>query len=235
MSGTGNIEVLRVCRYLRSRLNQPYVLYGSHMAIHMAMGLLFLAGCRSTLCSSPEAVATLIIAFFPKFPIHSNDNRYHLQAFRHLYVLAAEPRLVIPRDIDTGRTVYVNLQCVSLNQNQCHIIKLRAPCFLSELHILEEVAVDDERYWRISFEKDKNWKNLESVLHLFDPFFVFSIIISIFRRFLNRDGVLFVKQKTGCLPYNEDPKGFKSLHSQCIMKDAVKGWAHKVCPFVTYS
>ena len=103
MSGTGNIEVLRVCRFLRSRLNQAYVLYGSHMAIHMALGLLFLAGCRSTLCSSPESVATLIIAFFPKFPIHSNDNRYHLQAFRHLYVLAAEPRLVIPRDIDTGK------------------------------------------------------------------------------------------------------------------------------------
>ena len=176
MSGTGNIEVLRVCRYLRSRLNQAYVLYGSHMAIHMAMGLLFLAGCRSTLCSTPEAVATLIIAFFPKFPIHSNDNRYHLQAFRHLYVLAAEPRLVIPRDIDTGKTVYVNLQCVVINKNQSsEMTKLRAPCFLSELHLLEEVVVNDERYWRISFEKDKNWNCLELVL--FGSIFFLLLII----------------------------------------------------------
>ena len=162
MCGTGNIEVVRICRFLRSRLNQAYVLYGSHMAIHMALGLLFLAGCRSTLCSSPEAVAILIIAFFPKYPIHSNDNRYHLQAFRHLYVLASEPRLVIPRDIDTGKSVYVNLHCVIVDQSQsCEIIKFRAPCFLSELHQLEEVVVDDDRYWRISFEKDKNWNCLE--------------------------------------------------------------------------
>jgi len=132
-----------------------------------------------------------------------------LQAFRHLYVLATEPRLVIPRDIDTGKAVYVNLHCVVLNQNSCcEIMKLRAPCFLAELHLLEEVVVDDERYWRISFEKDKNWSNL--------------------KRFLQRDGVLYVKQKTGCLPYSEDPKGFKSLYSQSVMKDSVKGWAHRV-------
>jgi len=162
MAGTGNIEVMRICRYLRSRLNQAYVLYGSHMAIHMALGLLFLAGCRSTLCSSPESVAALICAFFPKFPIHSNDNRYHLQAFRHLYVLATEARLVIPRDIDTGKSVYVNLHCVVMNKSACcQIMKLKAPCFLSELHLLEEVVLDDERYWRISFEKDKNWESLK--------------------------------------------------------------------------
>ncbi|XP_054169065.1 anaphase-promoting complex subunit 1-like [Oppia nitens] len=210
MAGTGNLDVMRVCRYLRSRLNQAnYVLYGSHMAIHMALGLLFLAGCRATLCSSPESVAALIIAFFPKFPIHSNDNRYHLQAFRHLYVLATEPRLVIPRDIDTGKAVYVNLHCVVINEsNSCEIMKLRAPCFLAELHLLEEVVVDDERYWRISFEKDKNWQSL--------------------KHFLLKDGVLYVKQRTGCLPYSEDPKGFKSLYAQSVMKDAVKGWTHKV-------
>lgn len=162
MAGTGNIEVMRICRYLRSRLNQAYVLYGSHMAIHMSLGLLFLAGCRSTLCSSPESVAALICAFFPKYPIHSNDNRYHLQAFRHLYVLATEARLVIPRDIDTGNAVYVNLHCVVVNRSACcEIMKLKAPCFLSELHLLEEVVLDDERYWRISFEKDKNWDNLK--------------------------------------------------------------------------
>jgi anaphase-promoting complex subunit 1 len=40
-------------------------------------------------------------------------------------------------------------------------MKLKAPCFLSELHLLEEVVLDDERYWRISFEKDKNWDNLK--------------------------------------------------------------------------
>ena len=36
--------------------------------------------------------------------------RYHLQAFRHLYVLAAKPRIVIPHDVDSGRPCFVPLQ-----------------------------------------------------------------------------------------------------------------------------
>lgn len=49
-----------------------------------------------------------------------------------------------------------------------------------------------------------------------------------FRLLLKFDGFLYVKQKTGCLPYKEDPKGFKSLHAQSMMKDAVRGWSYKV-------
>ena len=45
------------------------------MAVHCTIGLLFLGGGRSTLSTSPEAVAALIAAFFPKFPTHSEDNR----------------------------------------------------------------------------------------------------------------------------------------------------------------
>lgn len=94
MAGTGNLEVMKICRYMRSRTSQVnVVLYGSHMATHMALGFLFLGGCKYTLSRSPFAIACLIIALFPKFPIHSNDNRYHLQAFRHLYVLAVEPKI----------------------------------------------------------------------------------------------------------------------------------------------
>lgn len=161
MAGTGNLEVLRICRYLRSRISQAYVLYGSHMATHMAMGLLFLGGCRYTLNTSPESIAALICAFFPKFPIHSNDNRYHLQAFRHLYVLAVEPRLVIPRDIDTRKTVYVHLRYRL--KGEAAFAELRAPCFIPELHLIEEIIVDDNRYWKISFERNKNWHILTLV------------------------------------------------------------------------
>ncbi|CAH1791675.1 unnamed protein product [Owenia fusiformis] len=112
MSGTGNLDVLRLCRHLRSRVGSSYtyVLYGSHMAVSMSLGLLFLGGCRYTLRTSPEAVGAMLCAFFPKYPVHSNDNRYHLQAFRHLYVLAAEPRMVIPRDVDTGHVCYVPME-----------------------------------------------------------------------------------------------------------------------------
>ena len=163
MAGTGNVEIMKICRYLRSRISQVnVVLYGSHMASHMALGLLFLGGCRYTLSSSPEAIAALICAFFPKYPIHSNDNRYHLQAFRHLYVLAAEPRLVLPRDIDTGKLVYAHLT-LKYRKKFAHqnSQRIKAPCFLPELDLLEEITLDDERYWKISFNRNKNWSNLK--------------------------------------------------------------------------
>lgn len=47
MAGTGSLEVLRLCRMFRARIGPPYnayVMYGSHMAISMAVGLLFLGG-----------------------------------------------------------------------------------------------------------------------------------------------------------------------------------------------
>lgn len=45
MAGTGNLDVLRIARQLRKR-HSADVSYGSHMAIHMAIGLLFLGGGR---------------------------------------------------------------------------------------------------------------------------------------------------------------------------------------------
>ena len=37
-------------------------------------------------------------------------SRYHLQALRHLYVLAAEPRLLVPVDVDTDTPCYALLE-----------------------------------------------------------------------------------------------------------------------------
>lgn len=111
-AGTGNLEILRICRMMRARLGTGtylHVTYGSQMAIHMAIGFLFLGAGRFTLLRTKEAVAALVCALFPKFPTHSNDNRYHLQAFRHLYVLAVEPRMLMPRDIDSGQLCWCNL------------------------------------------------------------------------------------------------------------------------------
>uniref|UniRef100_A0A182SDL4 Uncharacterized protein n=1 Tax=Anopheles maculatus TaxID=74869 RepID=A0A182SDL4_9DIPT len=42
LAGTGDIRVLRAVRMLRSRIGVLQVTYGSHMAIHMALGFLFL-------------------------------------------------------------------------------------------------------------------------------------------------------------------------------------------------
>lgn len=69
---------MRMCRYIRTRVGptNTVVTYGSHLSTHMALGFLFLGGGRYTLSNSPSAIAALIISLFPKFPTHSNDNRY---------------------------------------------------------------------------------------------------------------------------------------------------------------
>lgn len=36
--------------------------------------------------------------------------RYHLQALRHLYVLGAEPRLLVPVDVDTNTPCYALIE-----------------------------------------------------------------------------------------------------------------------------
>jgi anaphase-promoting complex subunit 1 len=51
-----------------------------------------------------------VAALYPIFPAHSSDNRYHLQALRHLYVLATEPRCLIARDVDTHAACYIPIE-----------------------------------------------------------------------------------------------------------------------------
>ncbi|KAK9511917.1 hypothetical protein O3M35_000478 [Rhynocoris fuscipes] len=210
MAGTGDLEVMRLCRHLGSRLSQltnSVVTYGSHLAVHMALGLLFLGGGALTLSTSPEAIAALICAFFPRFPTHSNDNRYHLQAFRHLYVLAVEHRLFLPRDIDTGNLCFAHIKVLYLDtpyyKNQ--EVTLFAPTLLPELHLLQEVRVEDNRYWSIVFTRGKNWHQLEELL-------------------LKKESI-GVKLRAGCLPYTDDPHGYKTLLAQTLSTETATSWA----------
>lgn len=164
-AGTGSLDVIRIVRSMRARIGQQnsHVTYGSHLALHMALGFLFLGAGRFTLSRSPNAIAALICALFPKFPIHSNDNRYHLQAFGHLYVLALEARLFLPRDIDTGRLTLCNLTYVELDSETVRNVSM-APCMLPDLETLRTVIVNDSRFWPVTFERNKNWEQLRGIL-----------------------------------------------------------------------
>ena len=73
------------------------------MALGMALGILFMGGGRYSLSTSPSAIAALVCALFPRWPISPLENRYHLQAFRHLYALAVEPRCLETHDVVTGQ------------------------------------------------------------------------------------------------------------------------------------
>lgn len=78
MAGSGDLEVLRICRYLRSRVGPNYlhVTYGSQMAVNIALALLFIGGGKYTLKTDSLSVALMLCAFYPHFPVDGNDNRY---------------------------------------------------------------------------------------------------------------------------------------------------------------
>ncbi|XP_039313778.1 anaphase-promoting complex subunit 1 isoform X3 [Solenopsis invicta] len=209
MAGTGNLDIMRICRHIRTRVGPAsgVVTYGSHLATHMALGLIFLGGGKYTLSNSPNAVAALIISLFPKFPTHSNDNRYHLQALRHLYVLAAEPRIILPRDIDTGQYCYATIHLTFENDKEAdgQEISLQAPCLLPQLRSLKKIELKDSRYWKITFVKPDNWQQLKNMLE--------------------RHDFLSIKQRAGCLSYLEDPHGFRSLVAQTLTTENAIAWA----------
>uniref|UniRef100_A0A672PRJ0 Anaphase-promoting complex subunit 1 n=1 Tax=Sinocyclocheilus grahami TaxID=75366 RepID=A0A672PRJ0_SINGR len=192
MAGSGNLKVLQLCRFFHKRTFGE-MNYGFHMAHHMALGLLFLGGGRYTLSTSNSAIAALLCALYPHFPAHSTDNRYHLQALRHLAVLAAEPRLLVPVDVDTLKPCYALLD-VTYRETQWYeetTVELMAPTMLPELHLLKRIKVKGPRYWELNIDISKGTQHLQSIL--------------------SKDGVLYVKLRAGQLPYKDDPQGWKSL------------------------
>ncbi|KAA3677153.1 anaphase-promoting complex subunit 1 [Paragonimus westermani] len=84
--------------------------FGVQMVYASTIGLLFLGGGRLTLSNSPNAAAILCVAFLPILPTYPGDNWYHLQALRHLYVLATQPRRLCAVDVDTGRVVLSDMR-----------------------------------------------------------------------------------------------------------------------------
>jgi anaphase-promoting complex subunit 1 len=196
LAGSGNLGALRLLRRLRSRLDPSgaaAITYGSHMAVSMAIGFLFLGGGARTFSRAPAATAALLAAIVPPFPATTGDQRFHLQALRHLYVLAAEPRLLRAVDADSGAPCYapLALRCVveqGAGDEEDAPFELRtvAPCLAPEPGAARELRVLGPRYWPQTLRGEA----LRAALAA---------------------GTLPVKRRTGCLPYADDPSGARSL------------------------
>ncbi|TBU29489.1 hypothetical protein BD311DRAFT_777411 [Dichomitus squalens] len=189
MAGTGEINCLRRLRYAYGMYNHP-IRYGCHVANHMSIGLLFLGGGRYTLGTSDAAIACLIAAFYPRFAPVSSDNKSYLQAYRHLWVLAVEPRCLVARDVDSREVVYVPVKIKIRDGKEIGNVQLIAPTLVPEVDKLVSIRVDTPRYW---------------------PFYLDIANSPRHRDCLLRSQTLFVKRRTAFLSYMEDPKGSRSL------------------------
>ncbi|GAA5863440.1 hypothetical protein JCM8547_006981 [Rhodosporidiobolus lusitaniae] len=210
MAGTGEINVLRRLRVAHGLFSEGTT-YGSHLSTHMALGLLFVGKGQYTLGNSDAAVAALLIALYPAFPANSTENRAHLQAFRHLWVLAVEPRYLEARDVDTGERIFlpVKLRLVDQGGNDSsnpassssapatkHDLRAKqlvAPTLIPDLAQIESIQVDSPRYWSFALRLSSNPQHLA--------------------RFLSSP-VLHVKRRTGHLSYAQDPRGIRSIFTR---------------------
>ena len=151
MAGTGDIEALRLFRILRWRC-EPDSRFGIHMIFAMSIGLLFLGGCTCTLGREPEDIAALITAFFPVFPVTAPENHYHLQAVRHLYVLAVKKRLLRAIDVDTNLDVHVPIEVRAASQS----LRLEAPALLPYTEEpWKQLVVLTDKYYPLSIDLQK--------------------------------------------------------------------------------
>ncbi|KAK1760295.1 hypothetical protein QBC47DRAFT_366829 [Echria macrotheca] len=168
MAGTGDLTVLRRLRSLHGR-DDASTTYGSHLAAHLAIGALFLGCGTVTFGTSNLATASLIVAFYPLFPTSVQDNRSHLQAFRHFWVLATDPRCLVTKDLTTGQPINIPVQihlkagspsaaAVSLARTRAVTIRRQTPCLLPPLDDVASVSTDAGAlgYWNLSIDFERS-------------------------------------------------------------------------------
>ncbi|KAI9305252.1 hypothetical protein BJ944DRAFT_287970 [Cunninghamella echinulata] len=116
MAGTGNQIILDKLKDLRQKKFKAASAssasstgesmgsedYSHYVSVHMSIGLLFLGRQGYTLSTrTMEGILGLLASFYPFYPLMADDNRYHLQSLRHLWMLAVDTRWFIPVDINT--------------------------------------------------------------------------------------------------------------------------------------
>ncbi|CBQ71170.1 related to negative regulator of mitosis [Sporisorium reilianum SRZ2] len=206
LAGSGDVDLLRHLRRAHGDVEGD-VCYGSHMASHMALGLLFLGGGRFTLGTSDLAIAALLISFLPPFPRWSGDNRAHLQAFRHLWFLAIEPRLLIATDVETNQLVSLPIQITAGDKDSSEW-HASTPLLLPIRQLSGSIQTATDRYWPASIDSSTMPGRTAASG---------SLAASTARASASTTSqMLFVQRKTAHLDYLADPHGSRSLSSRAV-------------------
>ncbi|KAI8982419.1 hypothetical protein BDF20DRAFT_470108 [Mycotypha africana] len=191
MAGTGNLTLLDRLKKLYQRIND--VNYGDNMAVSMALGLLYMGLGSYTLKTTSEAVAGLLIAFYPFYPTSTRDNRYHLQAFRHLWILAKDRRWITTFDTVRNRVCKVPLIVETVEDQSGNTKKRRveAPAVFETFDNVKSIKVTGDRYDPLYVDMtEKNGKIQKTIMET---------------------GTLYVQLRPGQMSYEEDPQGRKGF------------------------
>nr|KAJ3418194.1 Anaphase-promoting complex subunit 1 [Polyrhizophydium stewartii] len=200
MAGSGDVRLFERFKTLQSKLSLETT-FGTHMATGMAIGFLFLGKGTLTLSNSNVAVAGLLCSLFPTFPKSASDHRAHLQALRHLWVLAIDRRCAVARDVSTRQPVIVPIRVeLAADPHNPSLLpppslEMMSPCTLPDLMMIKSIHVRGPRYWPVA---------VDFVGHNLDT-----------RRAILEN--LWVKRKSGHRPYLEDPEGHSSILAHRVL------------------
>lgn len=148
MAGSGDLEVFRRLRVLHGRISKS-LQYGNHIAASMALGFLFLGGGQYAFGKTKFALASLIVALYPVFPSGGGENEVHLEALRHFWCLAVEPRCLIVRDVKNGAPIRVPVK-ITLKNGQT--VLARAPHLLCDLDQISVLEVAEPGFFKVKID-----------------------------------------------------------------------------------
>lgn len=162
MVSSGDLDVFRRLRmlYARTKKEQPF---GNFMANQTAMGLLFMGGGQYALSNSNFAIACLVSAFYPLFPSTLQDNRGHLQALRHIWVLAAELRCLVTREITSQTPCNVDIE-IALKEGG-EVIRKTAPCVIPQLDTISTITTVSNEYYPVHLDFEANSTLVDKFKH----------------------------------------------------------------------
>ncbi|ORY85087.1 hypothetical protein BCR37DRAFT_355995 [Protomyces lactucae-debilis] len=148
VAGTGDLQVMRRLRVVHY-CTEADISFGAYLAVEMALGLLIMGGGRYSLASTKLATASLVVSCYPILPNAVADNGAHLQALRHLWVLAVEPRCIIPRDTLTRAICSLPLRLTMQDQS---IREVLAPCLLPPLEQVQSVTLASQAFLPVTLQ-----------------------------------------------------------------------------------
>jgi anaphase-promoting complex subunit 1 len=191
LAGTGDVEVLQHLR--RGLYRVDNLRYGNYMATSMSIGMLFLGAGRFTLSTSDSAIVALLIAFYPRYPVNAQDNRCHLQAYRHLWLLAVEARLLSVEDVDSGESSRMPVDMQLEHSGEIDNLIISMPCLLPKVQEVKSIGIASDRYYSSKLDIRGNPLHQKAVVG-------------------NRK--LYVKKKAADLSHDEDKWGKSSIRAR---------------------
>ncbi|KAL6453778.1 bimE Negative regulator of mitosis [Candida maltosa Xu316] len=154
MAGSGDLEVFRRLRILHNDTNKK-IGYGGYMAVNTALGFLFLGGGQYAFDNSAFSIASLVISLYPIYPSENSEYEVHLQALRHFWTLAIQPRCLVVRDVKSNEPCKIPI-VITMKDGKVH--ESLSPCLLPDMNEISLIETKSLHFFKVTLDFSLNSK-----------------------------------------------------------------------------